>query len=1148
MNINIEYNLDEKINLIYDFLYNTNSKNCYSLDKITLGKIGINDIKFSFPDNMNGIISNSSDTNSSDTNTSDTNSSDTNTEPNEYEYYNITKKNVFNGRFKILQFDEEMKQVTLKKYSNQFPITIKISFYDNEDKIDSFDSLINNDSLFSYLFSLLVLNNKTKHILLPIMNIDIMYSDIEKIINDETTQTILKTALQNNEIINKGCIQIREHFFRTQTLEDYLKENSCSYKTLIFQVVHTLAILQKEYEGFRHNNLKLKNILIYLKKQSDSYTEYIFNDVKYYVPNSGFDIKITNFEYSIIPKYYGLINANNPNIKFADKINPYYDLYVFLNDLLEGTTLMATSNETNNCDIKTKKFLDKVIPVSLRGKNHDNFKKNLIVTTPDKLLDDEYFEEFKNKSSKKSIEETITNHIYLTGKKILTYMDSDNYSTLGNQNKIISKSFIMKNTRTIKSEHIFSSKSKKISDDLDDLEQIGGNEIVETKPFKTDRNTPFISNDQRDTFKKRATENPIREPPVILEQKVYDTSQRPATKPQFPPSFIPLYGQDGEATNHLLPYSRVINQPPVQKVYNINLANPMGDHTSINRVFEDMLPGTPFTLSALTLYERKQLVDYLRNNILESADGEEMTITGGKNSLLSYMKIMDINPYTIKKNPYIDLPRNFLLYRAAYPVRFDEKTKTIGIAKSSMGINVRMYMMSLGDLRCKTIGNVNTDNFDLWREVKYYNWVRETIVKQKISPNFISPILYKIDSESRIDWNKLEMIKSKGIPSETYNQLKENDKLVNKKHGLLKEFGLFENLLPLQFRKSLALEGKKIKEELKKIEPEKEDVTLNSGKVLVLLTEAPTSSFLQWCSPIYEGFGSVKKMVSVGYHSPDVWKSIIFQMVYACAVLQEQEIYIKKLSIENNVFIKDIFTDPNSVGSWIYKVDNIEYYIPNHGYILVIDSKYADIDYDKRLLRDDKVIKPVDQQYKMNGCIFGDAKGEYMSHISTQFKSLIDPDNFSHAFKLKGSLKPDDSIIDLLTKISNDTSSGRIKELIPKYFREFVHNRVGTLLLKSEKDNINLLSRPNYRKGNLMIYQKKYQEYIWVIYNGDMPAPSMKKKIITKDDANNYVEIDVFGHSLFGYPENEKVAPESGKHFKYDAEHIYETYTLESCK
>ena len=59
---------------------------------------------------------------------------------------------------------------------------------------------------------------------------------------------------------------------------------------------------------------------------------------------------------------------------------------------------------------------------------------------------------------------------------------------------------------------------------------------------------------------------------------------------------------------------------------------------------------------------------------------------------------------------------------------------------------------------------------------------------------------------------------------------------------------------------------------------DKEDLTINSGKVLVLLTEAPTSSFIQWSSAIYEKFGSVKKMISTGHHTPDVWKSIIFQL------------------------------------------------------------------------------------------------------------------------------------------------------------------------------------------------------------------------------------------------------------------------------
>ena len=71
------------------------------------------------------------------------------------------------------------------------------------------------------------------------------------------------------------------------------------------------------------------------------------------------------------------------------------------------------------------------------------------------------------------------------------------------------------------------------------------------------------------------------------------------------------------------------------------------------------------------------------------------------------LKIIDINPYTMQKNPYLDLARNFILYSAAYPVRFEEQTKTINIGKPSTALNVRIYMMSYGDINCKKINLIH---------------------------------------------------------------------------------------------------------------------------------------------------------------------------------------------------------------------------------------------------------------------------------------------------------------------------------------------------------------------------------------------------------------------------------------------------------
>ncbi len=1142
--------LEDKINLIYDYLYNLNTKNCFSFDKISLGKISIDDIKISIPE---------------------TNS--------DAEFYNKNKSDILNGRFKIINFDSETKQVLLKRYSNQFPVNVKINFYPYEAKISNMENQVNNDSLFSYLLSQLVLGKKTRHILLPVINIDTTVEEINHIIKNDSAYGKIKSAISNNEISDHCCLQLREHFFKSTSLEDYLSKNICSYKGLLFQIIHTLCVLQQEFDGFRHNNLTLKNIVVYLKKQTDTHIEYQgFSsnpEDKFYLPNNGFDIKITNFEHAVIPKYYGQANTKNEKIKFANQANSYYDLFVFLNDLVEGVTKMSSYAEGNKCDTETKKFLDRIIPPHIRGIDMGNFKKNYVIASPIDLLNDNYFSEYKNKPSKNSVEETMSNHQYLTGKQqIDTYMDSDNYSVLGHQDKLISKSNIMTNSRTLK---IHQDKNKitrikggknsnvnKIFDDIDEdqvfnkntrqiktetesevrisrmsvedknLQKLKGGSI-EQNPFKAEKNTPFVSNEERDIHKKRMAENPIREPPVILEQKVYDTSQKPAAKPQFPPTFIPLYDQEGDVMNHLLPYSKVVNQPPVQKVYNINLQNQLAGNTALNRIYEDMLPGNPYSLTAISLYERKQLIDFFRNSILQTTDGEEMTVSGGKNSLLSYIKILDINPYTMNKNPYLDLPRNFIIYRAGYPVRFDDKNKVIGLSRQSMGVNVRMYMMTNGDIRCKTInGNINADNFDLWREIKYYDWVRDNLVKKKVSPNFIAPILYKIDSESKINWSQLDVIRATGVPTQNILDIKKNQEKINNSHNIDKSLGLFQALIPLQFRRATLN-----KDDTKTVE--KEDLTVGSGKTLVLLTEAPTSSLAKWSSTVYDTFGAVKKMVSTGHHSVEVWKSVLFQLVYSMAVLQEKGIYMKNFSLDN-FFIKDIFSDPNSVGSWIYKVDNVEYYVPNYGYILMVDSKYSDIS------SDDLKSNPDKQVYKIYGSLYGNNNAltsdiiKVMVH--TQFKDIVDPNNFTHKFRVKGGSIPDDSIITLLKALCEDSTTGNIRDLIPKYFGDFVHNRVGTLLLKSEKDNVFTYSKPNFAKGNMMVWEKRYSEFEWVIYIGDVVSNPLKKRILTKV-GNKYEIAEVFVSSLLGYPDNEKVLPNSSLNMKYDESHIYETYNLD---
>jgi hypothetical protein len=187
----------------------------------------------------------------------------------------------------------------------------------------------------------------------------------------------------------------------------------------------------------------------------------------------------------------------------------------------------------------------------------------------------------------------------------------------------------------------------------------------------------------------------------------------------------------------------MINQPPIQKVYNISLSSPFVNHTSISNVYEDTLPHEINALTSTTVNDRCQIITFLRNTLLDKQDGETMNVTGGNNTLLSYIKLLDVNPYT--KHQFSSLASDFLLYSAAYPIRFDVNSGKIILSKNAMGINLRIYMMSIGDLLIDTIDSrITRHHFDLWRELDYYEWVKR-IIRNKVSPNFISPILYKID-------------------------------------------------------------------------------------------------------------------------------------------------------------------------------------------------------------------------------------------------------------------------------------------------------------------------------------------------------------------------------------------------------------------
>ena len=106
-----------------------------------------------------------------------------------------------------------------------------------------------------------------------------------------------------------------------------------------------------------------------------------------------------------------------------------------------------------------------------------------------------------------------------------------------------------------------------------------------------------------------------------------------------------------------------------------------------------------------------------------------------------------------------------------------------------------------------------------------------------------------------------------------------------------------------------------------------------------------------------------------------------------------------------------------------------------------------------------------------------------------------------------------------------------------------MHNRIGTLLYKTELDNITnqLSNRPKIDKciGKLLIYEQRHKEYYWVLCIKEIDQ--FMVEIIIKND-NIYSTVKVFNGSLIEYPNGHTILPETKNNLNYDELFIYETY------
>jgi hypothetical protein len=268
------------------------------------------------------------------------------------------------------------------------------------------------------LLSYFVVNHYTPHIVLPIgtFNTSILsflkpqllksmesnpkkYNRFEKFVK----------KYQKKEFENYVSVLISE-WADGGDLLDYIRNNYelmtlRDWKVIFFQLLSVLAVIQKKYPNFRHNDLKANNILIQHVNSNilGSRYKYVINGVHFIVPNIGIQIKLWDFDFACIP---GIVDnakvssAWTKEINVRPRKNRYYDIHYFFNTLRKKEFFSHFYSDKVPKDVID--FVHRVIPEKYRDNESGNVtdKGRIIVNdeylTPfDVLCNDPFFKKFR---------------------------------------------------------------------------------------------------------------------------------------------------------------------------------------------------------------------------------------------------------------------------------------------------------------------------------------------------------------------------------------------------------------------------------------------------------------------------------------------------------------------------------------------------------------------------------------------------------------------------------------------------------------------------------------------------------------------------------------------------------------------------------
>ena len=199
---------------------------------------------------------------------------------------------------------------------------------------------------------------------------------------------------ENLELLKQNSIYpyISIYFMEigTMDLKKFIKMR-CENNTLtfpemleiMFQIFHTLSVIQYMIPEYRHNDLKPNNLLVKvsgdnLKRDFNQFSlvdQFKNGSKTFYIPHRGYTAKIIDFDFNNSRKYKnsklsGYQNTNFRYLGYSPQKNPVFDVHFILN------FFYASKDVWEKTIPEFKTFIKKVIPSDCLGYQNKYVEQN----------------------------------------------------------------------------------------------------------------------------------------------------------------------------------------------------------------------------------------------------------------------------------------------------------------------------------------------------------------------------------------------------------------------------------------------------------------------------------------------------------------------------------------------------------------------------------------------------------------------------------------------------------------------------------------------------------------------------------------------------------------------------------------------------